>query len=194
MVRAQIRDEDVRGLKKLSDVAAYAERLLNADALKGEFDAGVSRRKSFCEALDIGESTLSTWLQAGRVPRMAAIAYVLWLVVQKLTDELRQHEELAAEPYVIRCRDTYAVVQPVTNKEDASVDCAIASSIETIELAQEIATARSQRFRKLHDQVIEVMWGYAEQFDDEGDDNWVAELATELERARDFKLRPATMA
>ena len=82
MLKAQIRSEDIRDLKHITDAGLYAERLLNADTLKGEFERGDARRKSFCEAMDIGESTLSTWLQTGRVPRMAALAYVLWLAIQ----------------------------------------------------------------------------------------------------------------
>jgi hypothetical protein len=59
----------------LSDAAQLASQLLTADSLRREFESGVCKRKLFCEALDIGESTLSTWLQSDRIPRVAAVAY-----------------------------------------------------------------------------------------------------------------------
>jgi hypothetical protein len=75
---------------------------------------------------------------------------------------LRQHEEQATEPYVIRDRDRYAVVQPATGIGDEAVDCVIASGIETLALAKEIATARSSRFRDVLDRAAEVLWQYEE--------------------------------
>src|SRR5947208_7249451 len=166
MLKAQIRAEDIRDLKHLMDAGLYAGRLLNADTLKGEFEEGGTRRKSFCEAMDIGESTLSTWLQTRRVPRMAALAYVLWLVVQKQSDDLHQREQQATEPYVIRDRDRYAVVQPGTGVGDEVVDRVLASGIETFALAKEIATVRSSRFRDVLDRAAYALWRYEEQYDD----------------------------
>jgi hypothetical protein len=188
----QIRKDDIHGLKELGDVRAYAERMLNANTLKEEFEGGVIRRKSFCEALDIGESTLSTWLQTGRVPRVAAVAYMLWLVTQKLRDDLRHREELGVEWYVIRCCDGYAVVKPADRDSGEPADRVVATGIESADLAQQIATAHSPRFREVLDQAIDALWNYEEQFEDKG--NWVADRATALERARDFNLDSASIA
>jgi hypothetical protein len=76
MLETKIRDDDITAFKQLSDAGRYADQLLSADILRQEFESGVIQRKSFCEALDIGESTLSTWLQTGHIPRVAAVAYV----------------------------------------------------------------------------------------------------------------------
>jgi hypothetical protein len=191
MLRTQIRDDDIAALKQLSDAGRYADHLLTADILRQEFEGGVIRRKSFCEALDIGESTLSTWLQAGRIPRVAAVAYVLWLAVRNLANEIRRRDELTAEPYVIHCRDGYAVVRPVDSAVPDAIDQVIASGIETVELAQEIATARSNRFRKVLDRALDVLCHCEEQFDE--DDNHVAEIMADLERAQNFKVGPVTL-
>ena len=191
MLTTQTRGGDIPTLKQLSDAGRYADQLLTADALRQEFEGGVIRRKEFCEALDIGELTLSTWLQAGRIPRVAAVAYVLWLAVRKLADEIAQRDELTAEPYVIRCRDGYAVVRPADSTVPDAIDQLIASGIETVELAREMATARSKRFRKVLDRTLEAMGPYAEQFGE--DDNWIAEIMADLERARDFKVGPVTL-
>ena len=42
----------------------------------GKFDAARLdvRRKSLCQYLGVGESTFTGWVQAGRIPRAAAIA------------------------------------------------------------------------------------------------------------------------
>lgn len=193
MLDVQIQNDDVAALKQLSDASSYAGRLVTADALRREFDSGAMRRKSFCEALDIGESTLSTWLQSGRIPRVAAVAYALWLVHKKLANELRQRDESAVEPYVIRCRDGYAVVQPADRATPNAIGHMIASGIETPELARKIAVSQSQQYRKVLDRAKETLESYAEQFDEE-DDNWVAEVAADLERARDFKVGPVELA
>ena len=191
LLDTQIRYRDIAALKQLLDAGRYADQLLTADNLRQEFEGGAIRRKSFCEALDIGESTLSTWLQAGRIPRVAAVAYVLWLAVRKLANEIARRDELTAEPYVIRCRDGYAVVQPADSAVPDAIDQVIASGIETVELAQEIATARSRRFRKVLDRALDAVCAYEEQYAE--DDNWVAEVKADLERARNFKVGPVTL-
>jgi hypothetical protein len=186
-----IQTDQIAELKQLSDAGQYAEAVLTTDTLRQEFDDGVIRRKSFCDGLGYGESTLSTWLQAGHIPRVAAVAYVLWLAVKKLGKELQLRDGSSAEPYVIRCGDGYAVVQPADHGPEP-IGRVIASSIETVELAQEIATARSRGFRKVLDRAITALHEYGEQYDEH--DNWVAELAGDLERARDFKVGPVSAA
>jgi hypothetical protein len=184
----QIRNRDVDAMRELSDAGLRADELLTANTLRREFEAGVTRRRAFCEALGIGESTLSTWLQTGRIPRVAAVAYVLWLVVRKLTKEIGRRDELTGEPYVVRCRDGYAVVRPADGAGSDAIDEVIAGGIETVELAREIATARSKRFRKALDRALDAVRAYEEQYD--ADVNWVAEIRADLERARDFKVGP----
>jgi hypothetical protein len=190
MLEAQIREEDVAGIRQLSDAAQFASQLLTADSFRHEFESGACKRKAFCEALDIGESTLSTWLQTGRIPRVAAVAYVLWLFLKKLGNEIRQRDESAAEPYVVRCRDGYAVVQPADRASPDAIHQVIASGIETVELAQQIAVARSRRYRAVLDRSLDALSAYEEQYDKE--DNWVAETIFDLKRARDFKIGPVT--
>jgi hypothetical protein len=191
MLKEQIRSDEIAALKQLSDAGRYADRLLTAEILRQEFEGGVIRRKSFCEALDVGESTLSTWLQAGRIPRVAAVAYVLWLAVRELANEIDRRGELTGEPYVIRCRDGYAVVRPADSPAPDAIDQVIASGIETVELAQEIATPRSKRYRKVLDRALDALRAYEEQYDE--DDNWLAEARIDLERARDLKVGPVTL-
>jgi hypothetical protein len=188
----KIRIKQAPKFEGLSEAAVFAERLLDANALRFEFESGAIRRKIFCEALDIGESTLSTWLQTGRIPRMAALAYVMWSIAQDRGAELQRRDEMATEPYVIRCQDAfpYAVVQPAPGGDTTN---RVIAKVETAELAQKFVVLRSTEFRKVHDHAIDILWEYAEQFEDEGEENRVANAATELERARDFKIGPVTL-
>jgi hypothetical protein len=115
----------------------------------------------------------------------------LWLAVHKLANEIGRRDELTAEPYVIRCRDGYAVVRPADSSVPDVIDQVIASGIETVELAQEIANARSKRFRKILDGALDALRAYEEQYDEV--DNWVLDTITDLERARDFRVGPPTI-
>ena len=70
--------------------AEFCAGALDASTLFEELDFGpFSSRKTFCEYLGIGESTLTGWLKGERVPRMAKEAYVLLLAVQGLRAEVR---------------------------------------------------------------------------------------------------------
>jgi hypothetical protein len=68
----------------------------------------------------------------------------------------------------------------------------VIGSFDTIEHARKSAVALSPRFAKEFDQPIEALRSYAEQFEQDGDDNWVARCANNLERTRDFKVGPVT--
>jgi hypothetical protein len=194
MLKDQIRESNLSDFNKLVDAGMFAERLLTSDALRQEFEGGAIRRKLFCEALDIGESTLSTWLQTGRIPRVAAVAYTLWLVVRKLAQEIQRRDELANELYVIRNRDGYAVVQPPVTATAGAVGNVIAAGIETLEIAREIAAAHSPSSRRMLDQAIKEFRNLSEQFDDDDEyDTGYAQFAINLERVRDYKIGPTLL-
>lgn len=193
MISAQIGVPDLLKLKSLGEASSYAENLVNSETLKAEFEGGVIRRKAFCEALEIGESTLSTWLQTDRIPRTATLAYVLWLAIKKQGNELRLRDQLATEPYVVHCGDTYLVVQP-TNEPDRETVGQVIGRFDTVERAREYAAVRSMTFRRVLDQAINALWEYEEGIaQSEGEDNWVADAVMQLERARDFKVGPVTL-
>ena len=104
---------------------------------------------------------------------------------------MRQHEEQATEPYVIRDRDRYAVVQPATGIGDEAVDCVIASGIETLRLPKK-SPPRAHRDFEMCSIVPLRCCGNMKKLQDDRGNNWLACLATEVERARDFKLDPPT--
>ena len=113
------------------------------------------------------------------------------MAAKKMVDEVERLNELAAEPFVVRCRDGYAVVQPADRSTPDAIGQVIASSIETVELARKIAVGRSQRFRRVLDRALEALSAYDEQYEEE--DNWVANTIADLQRARDFKVGPVTL-
>jgi hypothetical protein len=145
---------DPASFRHFEDVGPYAARLVTADFLKAQFDDfGTIRRKSFCEALDIAESTLSTWLQTGRIPRVVAVAYTLWLAHQNLRAKIDRYKE----PQVVRWRDAYAVVRPPDLDQPDAVGQVIAGRIEDAEHARKIACDHSQWFREVLDEAIEML-------------------------------------
>jgi hypothetical protein len=188
----RIQKEELLGLRQLADAAVYAEKLVDADRLRAEFDSNTIRRKAFCEALGIGESTLSTWLQTNRIPRVASLAYFLWLALKFQSNELQRRDELAAEPFVIRYHDRYLVVQP-SNAHEGDTAGETIGSFERVEHARDFAVTHSKLFRKALDQAIDALGEYEQQFEDDGEDNWISDRIIALKRARNFKVGPTTI-
>jgi hypothetical protein len=94
---AELNVDEVLELKP-HEVASYCERVLDAPALIRELEScgyltPREARKQFCEFLGIGESTLSGWLKAQRVPRMANEAYVLLKTLLLLQDQVKRLKE-----------------------------------------------------------------------------------------------------
>ena len=69
-------------------------------------------RKRFCEFLSIGESTLTGWFKAVRVPRAAQVAYVLtcrsWISKLGLDEVRRRTEAIAAAEVDTSLGDDFA--------------------------------------------------------------------------------------
>lgn len=152
-------------------VGLLAEGLLSADDLKAEFEGGV-RRKAFCEFLGIGESTLSTWLQSGRIPRMAAISYVLLAAIRLLSKEMGRQKE----PFVLKAPDAgfpFAVVIP---SNDRTLGQIVAMAADYY-VAQSFAAAKSNEVANSIEYAKELL---AERSENEGD--FFYEAASALER------------
>jgi hypothetical protein len=97
---------DDLGRSSWSEVADLCKRLLTPEMLRKEFDEGAIRRKDFCEFLGIADSTLTGWFQAGEIPRMAALSYVLFVASRRLARKFAHAEADARRPRVIRLADT----------------------------------------------------------------------------------------
>lgn len=131
--------------------AEFAERLMaDAKLLKSELQGGGPlTRKTLCEFLGIGESTLTGWLQADRMPQSAAVAYVLLLAASSLHDQVATLERTLSDCKVIDLGDKYAVVRFDTDANGESTGRVIASGIADRSAAQTFAFSQSSEMLKL---------------------------------------------
>ena len=134
-------------------VGGFADRLIDAGTLPEELESGpFFLRKDFCEFLGIGESTLTGWLKADRIPRSAKVAYALLLGLAVLQDEVLRLRRETGDLKVVKDCERYLVVQfpsvdvvrNVTDNPD--VPDGIVSEIMAGEIvARDIADARTAR-------------------------------------------------
>jgi hypothetical protein len=73
-----------------SDVTPYAQEfnsLTGAELMDLVLEDWFENKKDFCDALGIGESTLSGWLKAGHFPQMAALIVGLLFCIKERNSE-----------------------------------------------------------------------------------------------------------
>jgi len=128
-------------------------KLLRAE-LQGE---GPLSRKAFCEFMGIGESTLTGWLQAERIPQTAAVAYMLLLMSEELREKCRALEETVGEPRVIALDGRYAVVRFDAREKGQGTGEVIASDIPDLASARRVAFSQSKHMIQLIDRHIELI-------------------------------------
>ena len=93
-------------------VGAFADDVINAESLPEELETGpFFLRKDFCAFLGIGESTLTGWLKAGRIPRSAKVAYALLVGLTVLQNEVRRLRRETGEPKILKDGKQYLVVE-----------------------------------------------------------------------------------
>ena len=99
---------------KAGNIAELCDGAIDTEILVEELeDYGpfAPLRKSFCEYLGVGESTLTGWLKGHRIPRMAKEAYVLLVAFLNLQAEVKRLRGEAQELKIIRDGDMFHVVQ-----------------------------------------------------------------------------------
>lgn len=163
--------------------AEQATKHLTATELREAFDDGVIKRKDFCKAFDVGESTLSAWLQDGRIPRPIAAAFYFWLRMLDTRTRAAADAEALAEPLVIRIQTSYGIVVRETHKRGGFAHHLVAQGIEDEQTAYELAGCLSHRWKTLRERVATALYAYAETYEDGSDreESWVHELAGDLE-------------
>jgi hypothetical protein len=122
--------------------AEFCEAALDADTLVEELEEYgpfARRRKSFCEFLGIGESTLTGWLKEGRVPRAAKVAYVLLVGVNVLQAEVKRLHRDAHELKVIQDDETFHLVRFNADETGVSIGRIVARDIPNAKTARVLA-------------------------------------------------------
>ncbi|MCH7710181.1 MAG: hypothetical protein IH903_00945 [Proteobacteria bacterium] len=173
---------------KPSSVGDYCESLLDSETLRQELlGDGPFGRKSFCAYLGIGESTLTGWLQSGRIPRVASEAYVLFLALQVMQEEIRRLEQEAENLKVVETNGKHSICKfrrgedgvvlgqvLAENIPDLGTACALAAgaSVSSVKLLQDCEYEIDHRLESL------------ESGGDEGTSYWVSlqELRSQVEK------------
>ena len=169
-----------------STVGQYCEGMLDADRLRDELlGHGPFTRKSFCEFLGIQESTLTRWLQAGRLPRTAAAAYVLFLALQVMQDEVRRLNEEAEDLKVIETNGKYAVCRFRAGEDHAVLGKVIAENIADLGTARALAAGVTGSTMKLLEECDLVIGETIDRTDDPG---YEADLRELSDKVSDFAL------
>ena len=96
-------------------------------------------RQRFCEFLSIGESTLTGWFKAVRVPRAAQVAYVLLVGMQILQSEIKRLRQESKEPKIVNDGDTYQLVRFETDDTGVTIGKIMARDIADLKTARVVA-------------------------------------------------------
>jgi hypothetical protein len=163
-------------MAELGDVCEGS--LLDPD---GKFDPALVavRRKRLCQFLGIGESTFTGWAQAGRIPRAAAIAFVLHQNLRRRAQRIQTLTRDRLEPRVVAMDGKYAVCEFVERDDGEIEGRLVATGIPEEAVARDIARHRSRAFADLQVRAIDALRNYRDVEPDVLD--WVGDIASTLE-------------
>jgi hypothetical protein len=160
---------------KPREVAPYCERVLDAPTLIRELESaweGREARKQFCEFLGIGDSTLSGWLKAKRVPRMAKEAYVLLKILLLLQDEMKRiKQEQIRNVVIVQEGGKYQLVRFITDNTGALMGTIMARDVPDEGAARILAgsTKAFDTLKDFRDAVIDIVGDGSEfEWEDKG--------------------------
>ena len=151
----------------------------------GKFDPALVdvRRKTLCQYLAIGESTYTGWVQAGRIPRAAAIAYTLHRNLQQRARRIRALKQERLEPRVVVVDDMFAICEFRENEHGEIEGRLVATGISDQSAAHDMARLRSRAFTDVLEEAIELLRFYRDSDPDQL--QRVGEVADKLENFRD---------
>ena len=172
----------------------FAERAIDTKVLLEELGNGpFFHRKDLCEFLGIGESTLTGWLKADRIPRAAKVAYVLLVGMEVLQSEIYRLGSEARDLKVVKDGDKYLVVRFPTLDTDLRAGEIASKEIRARVLAGEIVArdiadaktasmlAASSRTLKLLDDIFSSQESIWEE-DSEDGNPWFQEILTRVRK------------
>ncbi len=123
-------------------IGEFCVGVLDADILTEELEEYgpfAPLRKYFCEFLGIGESTLTGWLKAARVPQPAIVAYVLLVGMTKLQAEVKRLRQDAHELKIVQEGKTFQVVRFEDDETGVSIGQVVARDIPNAKTARVLA-------------------------------------------------------
>ena len=167
-------------------IATQFAQMLSADTslLRSELQGnGPLSRKRFCEFIGVGESTLTGWLQADRIPQTAAVAYVLLLVAEALRNQVSVLQGKEREPKIIALGGKYAVARFDETEDGGSMGRIVASDIDHLQEARQIAFSQSEDLPRLLARHLELVDDLIELTEGAGNDTPHRMAALNAERA-----------
>lgn len=113
---------------------------------------GAVPRKTLCQFEGVGDSTVTGWLQAGRMPRAAALAYVLYWNVKHRVAEIEHLKRKLLDPRVLhisgKVEGEYAVFGFRERSDGELEGFKLAGDVTHFGDALYIARSRSSDFRE----------------------------------------------
>ena len=174
------------GGRSMEEIGDVCEGTLATDSGDSDFSfvgshpGALHSRKEVCRFLGIGESTLTGWMQAKRIPRTAAIALVLYWNLEERIKRLNRLEQEQSDPKVIAMDGKYAVCEFYDEREGECDGKIIAQSVPDVGTARAISRFRSAAFLQLLKRSADRLHEYYEIDPDQLE--YVRELTNELDR------------
>jgi hypothetical protein len=156
--------------------------LLDANGTFDPARLGVGRKR-ICQWLGIGDSTFTGWIQAGRIPRPAAIAHGLHRNLQHRVRQIGDLRRERLDPRVVRVDGKFAVCEFVENKHGEIEGRLVATGISDQGVAHDLARRLSRAFADDLANAIEMLRFYQESDPDQL--QLVGEIADKLEMYKD---------
>ena len=167
---------------KPDSVSEFADRIINAEVLLEELEHGpFPLRKDFCEFLGIGESTLTGWLKADRIPRAAKVAYALVVGMGVLQNEISRLSSEARDLKILKDGEKYLVVRFPTGDTDVVAGKIVARDIADAMTARMFA-ASSRNFELL-EEIYESQHDTWEEAWEYGGSSWFRDILNRLGKA-----------
>lgn len=135
-------------------VGEFCEGILDAEMLVEDIDMDVPSalggRKQLCKFLGIGESTLTGWLKARRIPRAAKVACVLLVGMAVLQLEIKRLRQEAQDLKLVRDGETYQLVLFDTDDAGMTIGRIVARNIVDPKIAR-VTAGSAKAFRTLQE-------------------------------------------
>ena len=167
------------GDARMAELGDACEALLLGEEGKFDPERLDVRRKRFCQYLGIGDSTFTGWIQAGRIPRAAAIAIVLHRTLRQRQSRIRELTRERLEPRVVVMDGKFAICEFGESDRGEIEGRLVATGISDQAVAHDMARRRSRRFDNVVEHAIQMLRLFEESDPDQLER--VGEIANELE-------------
>lgn len=144
----EIEVELLINLNKSDEIVEFCEDNVTVEslieALSGSDLSVFSDRVDVCAFLDIGESTLSGWIKAGKLPRMAKLSVMLAYALTTYGETVRKLRASTDTIHVLKAEDGYQLCE-FSLVDGVRVGYIIATGIPDLATARLLSSAKQAR-------------------------------------------------